>query len=96
MTRFLDEYQEQIEKFENILNIPAKYDMIVHTTSIILALMIENYTTSKDISYIRATIYYFSIYGYVTAFLINKTVKDVATLLKLLITHAKEKRLERL
>ena len=89
---FIDEYEQQILKFEGILDLPEKYDIIVHIASIVLALGMEKYS-SKDFSWLRASVYYFAIYAYITAYLVNKTVKDVADLLQQLIAHAKSKRI---
>jgi uncharacterized protein YacL len=85
--KFLRDYEDQIKKFETLLAIPKKYDILVHTASVIFALLIEN--MSKEISYLRATIFYMAIYSYITSFIINKVVKDVAHLMQQLIEHAK-------
>ena len=88
ITRFLTQYESQILKFEKLLAIPRKYDMLAHFASVAMALLIENYV-AKDVSYLRALIYYFAIYSYVTAFMINRTIKDVSDLMQQLIEHAK-------
>ena len=72
-----DPYETKLKSMQEALKKAPSTNLVFHVATIIFAILIEEVSKEKKFSFVRATFYYLSSYGFVTSFAATSFLSDM-------------------